>query len=202
MVASSIGARCDGTRPSSETRDRRMIARARNPCERSRWRAQVTATARPRSTNATVVRFCMNARTSVIEVGSGCPQPMDRGHLAYEQFHDLGIPLVSGAVYQQCEGLVDREPRPVRAVVDERVESVADGDDSRQARDLPAAEAVRIAAPVEPLVVVADDWQQARRGTQRPHDVLANENVRAHALGLHGVQGPGLEEDGVGDADL
>ncbi len=37
---------------------------------------------------------------------------------------------------------------------------------------------------------------------ERPHDVLANEHVRAHADRLFGVERTGLQEDGVRDADL
>ncbi len=82
---------------------------------------------------------------------------MDGGHFAHEEVHDFGIPLMAGAVDQHRQRSIDREPWAVRAVVDERVECVADRDDPRQARDFASAQAVRVAPAVETLVVVPDD---------------------------------------------
>jgi hypothetical protein len=95
-------------------------------------------------------------------LGSGSAEPADRRHLAHEQVDDLGIPLVPGALDEKRASLVDRQARTVRAVVDKRVERVADGDDAGKSRDLSSVKPVGIAATIEVLVVVADDRQQSR----------------------------------------
>src|SRR4029077_19603544 len=99
-----------------------MMASSSQPSERSRCRAHVIAVARPNSTKATVVRFCRAARTPVTVLCSGGAEPVDGGHLAHEEVHDLRIPLAAGAIHQHRQRSIDREPRAVWAVVDERVE--------------------------------------------------------------------------------
>jgi len=77
-------------------------------------------------------------------LSSGGAEALQRGHLAHEEVHDLRVPLVSGAADQNCQRVIDREPRPVRAIVDKCVERVADRDDTGQARDFPSAKSVGI----------------------------------------------------------
>ena len=96
-----------GTRPSSDTSESRMMARARKPCERSRCRAQLIPVATPRRTNASVVTFC-NTPSTWLMAASGGAEPVDYGHLAHEQLDDLRIPLLSGPVVEHCQGFVDR----------------------------------------------------------------------------------------------
>ena len=51
-------------------------------------------------------------------------------------------------------------------------------------------------------MVVADDREQPGAGAQRRDDGLADERMQVHRDLFVVVQGTGLEEDGVGDADL
>src|SRR5947209_665323 len=206
MRLSSIsrgGVKCSacGTRPSSDTSESRMMARARKPCERSRCRAQLIPVATPRRTNASVVTFWSTPRTW-LTARSGGAEPVDCGHLAHEQLDDLGIPLPSGSVVEHGQGFLDRQAWPVWTVVDQGVERVADGHDPGQTRDLPSAKAVGVAASVEPLMVMADDREQRRPRAERTDDVLADDHMRPHDLSLVGVERAGLEKDGVGHADL
>src|SRR2546422_3604641 len=142
-----------GRRPSSDPSASRTMARARNPRDRSRRLAQPIATAAPRTTNATASTFCMTATTPCTVKSSGGAGVFDRRHLAYQNRDGLWIPLMRRTVDQNRHGLLDRESRPIRAVVDQSVERITHGDDASQAWDLPRAEAVGVAATVETLVV-------------------------------------------------
>src|SRR5207247_4118161 len=78
----------------------------------------------------------------------------------------------------------------------------ADGHDPRDARNLARPQPVRVARPVEALVVVTDDREQARRRMQRADDALPDLDMRLHLRQLDRVERSGLVEDRVRDADL
>src|SRR4029077_16540764 len=63
-------------------------------------------------------------------------------------------------------------------------------------------QAIRIAGSVEPLVVVADDRQQARSRPQRGHDVRADRRMGLHSLELDVVERSGLEQDRLREPEL
>src|SRR5438105_10424824 len=194
--------RCAWRRPSPATAASRMIASARKPIERSRRRSQWTAVAAPRMTKAIATASCSKATSWVIASSSGRAQGGQGGRVRDEDVDDLWIPLPAGARAQGGERFLKGLARAVGAVVDEGVESVADGDDAGQLRDGGARESVRISSAVIALVVVADDRQKAGPRAQRGDDVLADDRVQVHRDLLVGVQRPWLEEDRVGDADL
>src|SRR5947209_7284102 len=70
--------------------------------------------------------------------------------------YDIRIELGSGAASELGEGFVLASGGPVGAVGRHRAEGVAAADDPGDQRDLRAAEAVRIASSIEPLVAAAD----------------------------------------------
>src|SRR5258705_12308363 len=74
-----------------------------------------------------------------------------------ERGDELGVELAARAALELRERPVEPERRPVAVVRGHAVDRVAHRDDPRLARDRGAFEAVRIAAAVEPLVVVVDD---------------------------------------------
>ena len=79
----------------------------------------------------------------------------------------------------------------------DRVEGVRDGDDARAERDLAALQAVGVAAPVDPLVMVADDRRQLRIAHGREH-VRAIRGVTLDDLELFVVERPLLLRISVG----
>ena len=111
------------------------------------------------------------------------------------------IELRARHALQLRERLVHRSRAAVRTVGRHRLERVGDEDDARLGRDLLAAEAVGIAAPVEVLVVMAHPTCFLLELGRR-HDRVTDSHVAAHLSDLVGAQPPGLPEDPVGDADL
>ena len=82
---------------------------------------------------------------------------------------DLGVELDAGELAQLRDRLLRRQRRhPVGPGGRHRLERVGHVQDPGQQRDLVADQAVRVARPVVPLVVVADDRQLARQ----PLDLL------------------------------
>ena len=67
----------------------------------------------------------------------------------------------------------DGRARAVRARAGHRVVGVGDVHDARGKRDVVAAQAVRVAAAVRPLVVELDDRQVRREKRHRPQDARA-----------------------------
>ncbi len=86
--------------------------------------------------------------------------------------------------------------------MDKRVVCVADGNDPRVQGNLLAPEPIRITAPIEPFVVVANDWQHVQAGAQRPHNLGSDHRMCPHLLQLIGVKRSGFPQDGVVDTDL
>ena len=94
------------------------------------------------------------------------------------------------------------ERRAVRPVVDHGVVRIRDGDDPRAERDLGAAQAVRVAAAVEALVVVQDDRDRLPQARGLLEDDLADARVLPDRLPLGVRQRRRLVEDLVRDRDL
>ncbi len=95
--------------------------------------------------------------------------------------------------------LVARQPvGPLRG---DRVEGVGDGDDASAQGDLLAAQAIRVAAAVNALVVVANDRREARIPHRREH-VRAVGGVTLDHLELLVGEGAGLVEDRRWRVDL
>jgi hypothetical protein len=72
----------------------------------------------------------------------------------------------------------------------------------RQQRDIAAPKAVRVPAPIEPLVMVADDRLDMAERLQRLAEALADDRVPPHQITLGTRQLPGFEEHRIGDAYL
>src|SRR6266851_3107075 len=187
---SSGGVKCRtaGIRPRSDTEDRRTMARARKPRGRSRRLAQPIPTATPRTMNASASTFCMNATTPLIEPASCRTEAVDGRDLTGEKADEFGVPLPARTAGEDGERLALRHLRPVRAVVGQRVECVADRDDPRQQRYGCASQAVGIAPAVPGFVVVTDDRQQIGAGTQRADDDLADFGVSPHQHQLVSIE--------------
>src|SRR5437762_7564104 len=194
-----MNGRCACRRPTPDTRASRTMASARKPIELSWRRSQWTAVATPRSTNAIATASCRKATSSVT---SGRTAGGQGRHIGKEGIDHPGIPLPARARAQRGQRLVEAPARTVGAIVDQRIEGVADRDDPRPLGNGPAREPVRVPRPVPALVVIADDREQPGAGAQRRHDGLADERMQVHRDLFVVVQGTGLEEDGVGDADL
>src|SRR5207245_7311669 len=103
--------------------------------------------------NATASAFCMKPTTLFTSTRSGSPGTMEHGDLACEQAHELRVPLPARATGQDGDCLPLGETGPVRPVVGQGVERIADSDDPRQQRDRRAPSPVRVAVAVESLVV-------------------------------------------------
>src|SRR6266851_3708205 len=162
-----VKCRTAGIRPRSDTDDRSTMARARKPRGRSRRLAQPIPTATPRTMKASASRFCMNATTPLIEPASSRTDAVDGRDLTGEKADEVGVPLPARTAGQDGERLALRHLRPVWAVVRQRVEGVADGDDPRQERYGSASQAVWIASAIPRFVVVTDDRQQIGRASCR-----------------------------------
>ena len=80
-----------------------------------------------------------------------------------------GVELRPGLAREHVERALVAGRAAVGAVGGDRVEGVGDGDDAGAERDLLAGEPVRIALPVEPLVVVADHRGDRRVAEARGH---------------------------------
>ena len=91
--------------------------------------------------------------------------------------------------------------RAVGAVVHHRAERVRHRDEARGDRDVVAGEPVRVAGPVEVLVVVQDRRGERPQRRDLRHDLRADPRVQLDHFALLGVQRPGLEQDALGHPD-
>ena len=82
---------------------------------------------------------------------------VDRGQRAGERVHDFGVELRAGAAPQLAQRLGRGSRRAIGARAGHGVEGVGDVDDAREQGNLVAAQAVRVAAAVGPLVMQLDD---------------------------------------------
>src|SRR5229473_5557657 len=118
-----------GRRPSKETSERRTMARARKPRERSRRLAQPIPTATPRRTNPTASTFAMTAVALFMSPDSRSPEPVEDGDLGREQVDQLRVPLPARATGEDGDRLVLSKPSAIGPVAGQRVERVAHGHD-------------------------------------------------------------------------
>src|SRR5664280_524501 len=126
--------------------------------------------------------------------------------LAAAKYADEGgdhrrVEVRAAAMFKLGDALLVGEAVPVGALGGHRVVAVDHAERAREQRDLLAGEAVRVAAPIEALVVVAHAVDEGAL-EERAHDLGADSGVLAHELPLLTRQWPGLEEHAVGDADL
>src|SRR6266545_2734456 len=132
--------------------------------------------------------------------------PRDLGELRLRHREKrLGAALVelrAGAAGDLLARRLGGERAPEGAVVRHRVVRVGDREDARGDRDLLAAEAARVAAAVEPLLVREHHLGGALEEVDRAEDVIADLRVALHLAPLGVVELPGLQEDRVGHADL
>ena len=90
----------------------------------------------------------------------------------------------------------------VRAVGGDRVQGVGHGEDPGFPGDLPAGQAVRVACPVVPLVVVENDVPDFGNELDFPDQAVAQSGVEADFIPFLRRQGAGLVENRVGDGDF
>src|SRR5207245_384202 len=134
--------------------------------------------------------------------GSGRSLAPESLNFSVEESDDFWIPLAACTGAEYGWRLLRCLTRALVPVIDQCVEGVADGDDPRQAWNVRAGEPIWIPGAVVPLVVVADDRQQAGARAQWRDDGLTDDRVLAHRCELVGVKWSRLEQDRVGDTDL
>ena len=108
----------------------------------------------------------------------------------------------AGAGLQNGEGFRPRQRGTVCPRRGEGVEAIRDGDEASQQRDLPAGQAVGIAAAVQALMMTADGRQHFAVANHGGQDALAHPRMAPdNAIFLRRQPGR-LVQDGVGYADL
>ena len=100
------------------------------------------------------------------------------------------------------ERLLDRALGLIDAGREHRVERVGDVDDAGAQRNVLAGKAVRVAATVPTLVVVANRRHGVGEEAESLDDAGALVGVIAHHSPLLEAQSGGLEQDRVGDGEL
>ena len=99
---------------------------------------------------------------------------LDRRHGRGERLHDFGVELRSRAAPELAQRLGAAARRAVGARARHRVEGVGHMDDAREERDFVAAQPVRVALAVRPLVVQLDDRQVRREEVDAAQDARAD----------------------------
>ena len=84
----------------------------------------------------------------------------------------------------------------------QRVVHVGDADDLRQQRHLVPAQALRIPAAVEPLVVAPDDRPHGAQRLERRAQRIADIGMLLHQLEFGGRERARLQQHRIGNADL
>src|ERR1700694_5818017 len=148
-----------GSRPSSETRDSRMIASARNPSDRSRRLTQPAAVATPKSTNANALRSSRYASASFTKCSVAADLLYCR-HLVHEQRDQLRVPLRAGPLFQDLDRHAHRTPGSVGPISDHCIERVTNRHDPGKSRDTLSYEAVGVATALEVFMVIPNDRQE------------------------------------------
>ena len=90
---------------------------------------------------------------------------------------DLRIKHLTLLLDHEFECLLDRQGPPEGTVADESVKTINDGQDSRQRRDLSAAQTEWIACPIPVLVVVKNDAGHLLRKVRRADDRSSEPNM-------------------------
>ena len=139
---------------------------------------------------------CTCSTTSSPRVGGDARQ---RGG---ERADDFGVELGAGAAPELAQRVAGRPRAAVGARAGDGVVRVGDVHDARGERDVVAAQPVRIAAAVRPLVVQLDDRDVGREKRHRPQDARAGTGMLLDDVELRVGQRAGLEQHVVGHADL
>jgi hypothetical protein len=106
--------------------------------------------------------------------------------------------MVTGFLEHHRACLLVAARRAIAALAGDRLVRVAHGDDPRGKRDVLAAQAVWIPAPIPPLVAGTDDLRDRTQRRCGAQDALAKDRVLVDELPLAGVQHARLLEDRVG----
>src|SRR5205814_5537989 len=109
--------------------------------------------------------------------------PGRRPELAAQGEEDLDhdwVELRADAVAEPAAGFLDRQALAVGPIRRHRVERIADEDDPRLQRNLPAGDSVRIAPSVEVLVAASDDRAHFREPLDRRQNLLAELGMLLH----------------------
>src|SRR5437867_3221222 len=97
---------------------------------------------------------------------------------------------------QDAHSLRLRHRGTVRAVRQERLETVGHGDDPNLERDLLRAQTIRVALAVEPLVVVTHDREKALEALEGGEDLLSQDRVALERDALFRAQLPLFGQEG------
>src|SRR5204863_296189 len=116
--------------------------------------------------------------------------------------HDLGIELRVGALDDLLARRLVGAALAVRAIVGDRVVGVDHREDARADADVVAGQPLGIAGAVPAFLVVQRTQAGERQKSDPLEDLVAERRVALHLRRLRGVQGTGLEQDGVAHADL
>lgn len=116
--------------------------------------------------------------------------------------HHTRVELAPRAALQLLHGRGNGPSAPVGARGGHRVEGVRDGDDPGELGDRVTGEAVRIAAAVEPLVVVQDRRAGLVQEADASDDLVAVLGVQFDHAALLGCERPVLAQDPRRDSEL
>ncbi len=121
-----------------------------------------------------------------------------------ERLDDARVELGARRGADHRDRLLDRPRLLVRPLVRERVEHVGDRHDPPDQRDVVADQALRIAAPVPPLVVGLGDHARElqRRRAASEQQPRAERRVGLHQLLLVTVEPTRLQQHAIGDREL
>ena len=130
----------------------------------------------------------------------GGPVALQSGRKGGNNFR---IPLtLLSLIFQGGFGVGRVHGLTVRTVAREGIKYIGYLENPRHYRDVVAGQTVGITAAVPVLMVVPDDGQHIPEASQRVDYGLPNYRMGAHNLPFPIVEGAGLQEDGVRDADL
>src|SRR5947209_9996680 len=122
--------------------------------------------------------------------------PSVRAHLRRERGDDRCIQLAArDRALKDPHRFRFGDRRPIGPVREERLETVRHRDYAHLERDLLRAKAVRVAGPVEPLVMVANDRQEAGEPLEPREDLFAEHRVALEHRALVRAQLAGLREE-------
>lgn len=115
---------------------------------------------------------------------------------------DAGIKLIARTAHQLALSLFVGPGVLVRALVDDGINRVNDGDDARSERDGFANELVRIAGAVETFVMMQDHGTNFRREAVFAGEECADLTMRPHDRKFKVIEGSGLVQNVEGDVTL
>src|SRR2546422_2094055 len=122
--------------------------------------------------------------------------PSIRTHLRRERGDDRRVQLAArDRALKDAHCFRFRDRRPIGPVREEGLEAVRDRDDAHLEGDLLRAQPIWIAGPVEPLVMVANDRQEAGEPFEPGQDLFAERRVALEHRALVRTQLTGLREE-------